>query len=255
MRDQPWRFWLCFLLLLACYQAAEGIGMRFLNSPFWQGVLMVAVLPLALILGAALLTGPLRAYALERRAGAGAWLLRMFAMALLGKFIAIAIGLGSGIYALEMRGVALSAAAIAMALLVTFVPSIAEDLLTRGLWFRHGPLRALGGGGFVALSTVVYVLNHVYRLADGPLAWLMLACFGAAYAFALVRSGTLWAAVGLHWGWNAANALVDIFVEVNVLRAGAALLLSAAAHLALAGGCLLSGATSDSNRQAGNLPA
>jgi hypothetical protein len=73
------------------------------------------------------------------------------------------------------------------------------------------------------------VLNHVYRLERGPLEWAMLFCFGLAYATALWHSGSLWAAVGLHWGWNLANGLLA--VDTLDPRRGA--VFSAVTHLAI----------------------
>jgi membrane protease YdiL (CAAX protease family) len=77
----------------------------------------------------------------------------------------------------------------------------------------------------------MYVLNHVYRLANGPLEWLSLACFGLSCATALWRTGTLWAAVGLHWGWNLGNAVADHVLPLDVAAPAQAPLLSASMHL------------------------
>ena len=90
------------------------------------------------------------------------------------------------------------------------------------------------GVAFVAFSTLAYVLNHVYRLGNGPMEWLMLACFGVAYATALWRSGTLWGAVGLHWGWNLSNAVLGNVFPIETTSALQAPLLSAAMHLLMA---------------------
>ncbi|TFW09235.1 CPBP family intramembrane metalloprotease [Oxalobacteraceae bacterium OM1] len=230
------RFWLVFLPVFACYQAAEGVGMRLLGSAVWQGMLMTATIPLALLLGRRVYGNAAATFALERRAGAWRWLFGGLLLALAAKAAAWAVGQATGVYhvapaALPAPGALLQA--VALVLFTTIIPSLAEDMLTRGLWVRHGPLRE--GAGFVLLSTLVFVLNHIYRLANGPLEWLMLACFGLAYAAALARSGTLWAAVGLHWGWNAANGLLGQFVDVDVLQRAPATLLSASAHLVLLG--------------------
>src|SRR5581483_5222438 len=85
------------------------------------------------------------------------------------------------------------------------------------------------------ISSAIYVGNHIFRLALGPLEWLMLFAFGCAYAAALIRSGSLWAAVALHWGWNFANAIENRIVDVTLVSANGGRLLSAAAHVALLG--------------------
>jgi hypothetical protein len=126
---------------------------------------------------------------------------------------------------------------LAIALVTTFIPSLAEDMLTRGLLAARLPrLQPLV---FVLLSTLVYVLNHIWRLANGPAEWLLLAAFGVAYATALVRSGTLWAAVALHWGWNLANTLLPQFADLQVRSATGAVALSVAAHALMLVACLL----------------
>lgn len=228
------RFWIVLALLFCCYQAAEGVGARLLHSRYWQGMIMLAVLPLALTLGTLFYRAPLQSYALELKLSAARWLAGAFATALAAKLCAIAIGAAAGIYSLGFHrppSASLLFSAIGSVLMFTFAPSIAEDILTRGIWFRKGPVRQ--GLAFVLLSTAVYVLNHIYRLANGPLEWAMLACFGLAYATILVRSGTLWAAAGLHWGWNAANGIIGLVADVNVLQRSKAALLASLAHLAL----------------------
>ena len=149
------------------------------------------------------------------------------------KALAVVLGVQAGVYV--SQGPAMQApgpAAWAAMALVTFIPSLAEDILTRGLW-QNSPL-ARGGVLFVLGTAAVYTLNHVWRLALGPAEWAMLFCFGVAYGLAFWRTGTLWAAVGLHWGWNFAGQAVDALWRVDVVDAGGAKLLSAAAHLGLA---------------------
>lgn len=236
------KFWIVFATIFACYQSAEGIGIRVLHNGAMQAALMLATLPLALALGWLAFRAPLRAYALEGQRNSLRLLSTAFVAALLAKALALLAGSHAGIYVLGTRelagGVApVLASVLPMLLVSTFVPSIAEDLLTRGLWYRKGPVRT--GAAFVAVSTLVYVLNHIYRLGNGPLEWLMLASFGIAYATALQVSGSLWAAVGLHWGWNAANGLADILWNVDVTDRTGAVLLSISAHVMLTLGCLL----------------
>jgi hypothetical protein len=66
----------------------------------------------------------------------------------------------------------------------------------------------------------------------------MLFCFGVAYAVAVVRTGSLWAAAGLHWGWNLTNSLMESFA-ITASTSDLAPLISAAAHLLMAGVMLL----------------
>ncbi|NEX64638.1 CPBP family intramembrane glutamic endopeptidase [Noviherbaspirillum galbum] len=234
------RFLLTFVPVFLCYQAAEGIGIRMLHSALWQAVFMLATIPLALLLGKVIHGAPLRAFAMEGRPGALAWLSGMFLLAIAGKAIAVMLGAGLGVYSVQAPAASQDAAAVLKAigtiLFITFIPSLAEDILTRGLLLRKGPLRA--GAAFVIFSTAVYVLNHVYRLANGPMEWFMLACFGIAYATACARFDSLWPAVGLHWGWNAASGLLGLVAEVETRQPGWAVVMSAGTHLVFALVCI-----------------
>lgn len=203
-----------FAILFALYQSAEGVGDLLLHSFAVQAALMTAMVLAAWPVGRWLLGARgYDAYALEPRRGALAWLIGGGTLAIAAKAAALAVGLRLGAYTVADSGFGLPAGSglalvIAGAAAVTFIPSIAEDILTRGFWWRQSN-PAWRGVGFVFGSSLIYVLNHVYRLADGPGVWVMLFCFGTAYAAALARSGSLWAAVGLHWGWNFANTVLD----------------------------------------------
>lgn len=185
------------------------------------------------------------AYALE--GGAAAWqsLAWLFVLAIAAKGAALATGYALGIYDRgipnpSVQGdapfllIAVTAAVqLAGLALFTFVPSLAEDVLTRGLLLRWPRVRWTGPT-FVAASTTIYVLNHVWRLGAGPWEWSMLAAFGVAYGAASWRRGTLWAAVGLHWGWNFAGPFLNGVAALEAVDADRARLVSAAAHLVLA---------------------
>ena len=228
---RPWRAPLAFVVLFILYQSAEGVGARWLHEDLVQDCLMTASVLVAWPLSRWLGWKGYGAYALQwRPMRVWLWLAGGLALAMAGKVLAVAVGLRLGVYASSSGEVAwngFSAGPLALALVATFVPSLAEDILTRGFWYRAAGVRWRHGAVFVAFSSAMYVLNHIYRLERGPLEWAMLLCFGLAYATALWRSGSLWAAVGLHWGWNLANGLLA--VETLDPRRGAAL--SAMAHL------------------------
>jgi len=224
------KYWVpAFLALFVCYQAPQA-----LRTP----MLMLAFLPVAWLVARVLKLGMGAAYALEwnRRT---AWLLGGgFLLALLVKLGAVLIGTSLGIYESVsghfpwqefVKG-------FAWTLVFTFVPSIAEDIVTRGFWARV-PAWQWTAWRFVLFSSLVYVLNHIYRLGNGPAEWLMLLCFGVAYASAFWRTGSLWAAVGLHWGWNFSGPMLGAWW--NNARPGSGWWLSASAHLLLALLCVL----------------
>jgi uncharacterized protein len=236
----PWlRRLLAFLLLFVFFQAPETIGLRSLHSRAAQAGLMVAFYVVALGTSHWLGYRGLGAYGLALHSRWG----RLLGLTLLLGFAAKGLALAAGLHWHIYRLVPLAfpptrttlGFALVAALATTFLPSAAEDMLTRGLW---RPLLQ-DSTGFVLFSSAVYVLNHVFRLANGPGEWVMLFSFGVVYATAFTVTGSLWAAIGLHWGWNLANVVPLLFVNLEVLQRGPSRALSAATHLALAAGILL----------------
>ena len=225
-----------FVVLFALYQSAEGIGANVLHSFAVQAGLMLACVLVAWPLGRWLGFRGYDAYALVG-SGWPAWLAGGLLLAALANLAALAMGLGLGIFAwdpgAEIQLGQFAPVALVIAAFSTFVPSIAEDILTRGFWWRASGIR-WNGALFVAVSALLYTLNHVFRLANGPTEWLMLFCFGVAYASAMLRSGSLWPAVGLHWGWNVSNALFGSMLPVKVVDHPDAQILWALMHLVLA---------------------
>lgn len=241
------RYWFpAFVVLFICYQAPQVLG-----SP----LLMLVFLPVAWLVARTLKLGMSAAYALEWSPRT-AWILAGgFLLALLTKLGALLIGTRLGIYAAVEADPPWQEIlrAIAWTSLYTFVPSLAEDILTRGFWARV-PAWRWTAWGFVLFSSVIYVLNHLHRLANGPTEWLMLFCFGLAYATALWRTGSLWAAVGLHWGWNFSGSFLGAWWN-NTLPGGG-WWLSAGAHLLLAAACLLVlSPAADASAPRGRAPA
>jgi uncharacterized protein len=208
---------LAFFLLFIAYEAPEGVG-RLLQSFAWTAGLMLLFHAVAFGVGRALgyRTG-FGAYALGGGRGAGRVLLVALLLALVLKpaltLLAATAGLFHTAPVAPLTPVALMGTAAWLAL-STFIPSLAEDIVARGFWYRAWPV-AGRGVRYVLFSACVFVLTHVYRLQNGPLEWLMLFCSGLAFAAAVARTGTLWGAVGLHWGWNLSNGLLDLLVDVS----------------------------------------
>jgi membrane protease YdiL (CAAX protease family) len=224
-----------FALLFVFYQLPEGLGMRTLQSIPAALVLWLVFMLVAWQCGRMVGFRGFDAWYMTRQR----WSLLLGAcsgLAVLAKALALGAGSALGVYQVEI-GHALSLQAWVDAALIaigyTVLPSIAEDIVTRGFLMRALP--ALGRRPiFIVASALLYVLNHIYRLANGPLEWLMLFCFGLAYAAALYYSGSLWAAIGLHWGWNFAGKFADQVATVDAAP-GQGPLVSSAAHLLLLG--------------------
>lgn len=92
-----------------------------------------------------------------------------------------------------------------LTLLMTFFPSIAEDILTRGYLF--GNLKFLKPAVWILLSAAVYVLNHFWRLNEGIPVLSYLFLLGLVLGFCVVIKKSLWLALGIHWGANIAYEL------------------------------------------------
>ncbi|WP_240125730.1 CPBP family intramembrane glutamic endopeptidase [Thermomonas alba] len=219
-----------FLLLFVVYQASEGLQTVIAPGNPLGPALMLAALLLAWPVGRWIDGSGYRAFGLHGPQGARL-LLAMLLLALLAKLAGEALALGLGLERFTPM-LALTAPAVALAVVSTFVPSLAEDILTRGVLLRLTP-RPLGPWGYVLGSALLYTLNHVWRFDWGLSEQLRLFCLGLAYAAAAWRFGSLWAAVGLHWGWNLGNALLSQAWPGAVLEVTGNRLLSAAIHLAL----------------------
>ncbi|MFZ0489666.1 MAG: CPBP family intramembrane glutamic endopeptidase [Salegentibacter sp.] len=79
--------------------------------------------------------------------------------------------------------------------------SFSEDILTRGLIFA-GFKNKLKPFWLGLLSALVYLLNHIYRLADGPEAWLYLFLLGIIFVIPLLYTRQLWLTGMMHWAGN-----------------------------------------------------
>ncbi|NOJ93457.1 CPBP family intramembrane metalloprotease [Corallococcus coralloides] len=228
------RYALAFAVLFACYEAPEGIGGRVLGSFAVTAALMLLFHAVAWGVGRWLgYRNGFHAYALEWR---GSALARALAVMLVLKPLSVLVGVAVGVMRVQplekpLMGTALLLAVLGVAV-STFVPSVAEDIVARGFWYRTWPV-AGRGAGYVVLAACVFVLTHVYRLGNGPLEWLMLFCTGLAYAAAVARTGSLWGAVGLHWGWNLANGLLDLQLDVNAVGQGGRILSTVTGLVAL----------------------
>ncbi len=92
-----------------------------------------------------------------------------------------------------------------MVLLMTFFPSIAEDILTRG--YLYGHLKFLKPFTWILISASVYLLNHFWRLNEPVSVLLYLFILGLLLAFCVYVFKSLWLALGIHWGSNIAFEL------------------------------------------------
>lgn len=221
-----------FLLMFVVYQAAEGLQTVIAPRSPLGPLLMVASLLLAWPIGRWLGWRGYDAYQVDLRPRSLALLAGGLVLALGAKLATVEIGLRSGGYVFGGTPSTDLAVPLAIGLLTTFIPSLAEDILTRGF-----PLRTWGvrwsEPAFFAASALLYTLNHLWRFDWGWTEQLRLFCLGLAYAAAAWRWRTLWAAVALHWGWNFASIVADLIEPVRPADIDQTRLLGAAAHLVL----------------------
>ena len=95
-----------------------------------------------------------------------------------------------------------------LTLLMTFFPSIAEDILTRGYLYGHLK-NVLKPAVFVLISSLFYVLNHIWRLTEGANVLSYLFVLGIALSWALIYTKSLWLTLGIHWGSNIAFEMIN----------------------------------------------
>ncbi len=237
MNHRSVRVWVAFALLFVAYQLPEGIGQHLLGSLAVQGALLIAFYAVAFGLSRWLGETSDVTYALPLDPGWSRNVVVPLGIAIGAKTLAVIVGGLTDVYDVTdaaPTNLGPFLGALGFAVVSTLLPSVAEDLLTRGFPYAHGG-RALRPALFVVGSAAFYVLNHVYRLGNGPREWAMLFAFGVAYAVVVPATGSLWAAIGLHWGWNLGNALVPLVVDVQVRRPELSPWLSSAANLAAAG--------------------
>lgn len=227
------RAMVAFALILALYQTSEGLQTIFAPSSAIGPALMLAAVLVAWPLGRWLGWRGYDAYGLDLERRSLALVACGMLLASLAFLASRALGGASGIYGPPAAARSASIAiTVAMALVTTFVPSIAEDILTRGFLLRTFPVR-LTGAAYIVGTAVLYTVNHIWRFDWGVSEQVRLLCLGLAYGAAAWRWRNLWAAVGLHWGWNFTNVLADHLMPVETLQIDAARYLSALVNLAM----------------------
>lgn len=90
--------------------------------------------------------------------------------------------------------------------------SLSEDILTRGIVFRlfHKKVK----NSWIALiSATVYLLNHIYRLNDGPDKLLYIFLLGIVFIIPVFFTQNLWVTGSMHWAGN-----TFFFITHSVIR-------------------------------------
>ncbi len=98
----------------------------------------------------------------------------------------------------------------------TLLPSLAEDILTRGFVKVHYPEK-WNINWLIPLSAVIYVLNHIFRL-NKPDVVLYLFILGLLLMWAFRSTGSLWLTLGIHWGSNIAYQVFTNLMKQETIR-------------------------------------
>ncbi len=204
-------FFAGFLVLFFVYHFPEFYAAFWIMAIFKIGFLVVAFL-LARLQGWKGLGG----YGLGLAKGWAANLIKGLLVGLFFFSLSVFVSILSGYQAiLEVSSFKDVVVKLPMILLMTAVPSIAEDILTRGYLFAH--LKFIKNGWWILLSASVYVLNHIWRLQDGPAVLSYLFVFGLLLALAVSITRSLWLAFGIHWGANIAFESCNSIIKTNTL--------------------------------------
>lgn len=87
-----------------------------------------------------------------------------------------------------------------------------EEILFRGYAFQV-LLPAIGSWGTIIPIGLLFAVAHLGNPGATSLALINTAGWGFLLGFAVVRSGDLWLATGLHYGWNVALPLYGVSVS------------------------------------------
>ncbi len=200
-----------FLVLFFIYHFPEFFTAFWIMATFKIGFLVVAFV-LARLQGWKGLGGYGLGFSKNRAADLGKGLLAGLFFFALSVFISIQLGYEE-ITAVSSFGHLLNQ--LPMLLLMTAIPSVAEDILTRGYLFAH--LKFMKPIWWILLSSAVYVLNHIWRLTDGTAVLSYLFLLGLVLAAAVWVKRSLWLAFGIHWGANIAFESTHSIVQTKTL--------------------------------------
>lgn len=98
----------------------------------------------------------------------------------------------------------------------TLLPSLAEDILTRGYLFAYWPEK-WNRNIFVIVSAFIFSLNHIFRLTHADV-MIYIFVLGLLLAWCLIYTRSLWLTLGIHWGSNIAYQFFTNVVELKTVR-------------------------------------
>jgi hypothetical protein len=98
----------------------------------------------------------------------------------------------------------------------TLLPSLAEDILTRGYLFAHLQNK-FSSALFIFISALVFTLNHIFRLSQTDV-MVYIFMLGLLLAWCLVYTRSLWLTLGVHWGTNIAYQFFTNIISLKTVK-------------------------------------
>lgn len=98
---------------------------------------------------------------------------------------------------------------IVLVAVILLFAALGEELVFRGYPFQLLAGR-FGTYQFLLPSAVLFAAAHSMNLSSGNLALFNTFLWGVVLGYAVVRSGDLWVATGLHFGWNVTLPLFGV---------------------------------------------
>ncbi|WP_461489231.1 CPBP family intramembrane glutamic endopeptidase [Pontibacter sp. HJ8] len=166
---------------------AYAVGFFFLAHLFGKYVLHLKGLP---SFGMHLPKGWFMLVVLGFVVGFGIWALKYLVFYEAGKF--------------EVTGWADSsyiAGMLAQALLGMLFAAAMNDVLIRGYWLAYCKKADLMKW-YLGLTTVLYALDDSWNEGISGINLVFSAVLGISLAYTVIRTGTIWMAIGIHWGSN-----------------------------------------------------
>ncbi|MEH6763165.1 MAG: type II CAAX endopeptidase family protein [Aequorivita antarctica] len=92
--------------------------------------------------------------------------------------------------------------------------SFSEDILTRGVVYTYFN-KKITIPSLIILSASIYLLNHIYRLSDGPDTILYLFLLGIIFIIPLVKTKNLWLTGSMHWAGNTFFFITHSVIQIE----------------------------------------
>ena len=105
---------------------------------------------------------------------------------------------------------------ILLLILFTLVVATVEEIVFRGVELSYLLMRFKPWVSVLVIS-IVFSLGHIQY--SGILPYISLFLFGVVTSFLVVRTNTLYLAIGMHFGWNLANSILSQYyiLDHNIL--------------------------------------